>query len=106
MTVEISVNRVIDELVPRFDDIEAYHRIPRRQYRDENPAHYRLYQACERAHGELRLAAWMLNVPCNVIYSVVLTARRWYNRTKWERYLPEADAERLWKLAVVNNKTA
>ena len=102
--MEINATTIIDELMYAFDDIGNYHK----QYSNKklgvfyiddsitaNNPRLTALQRMEKSEIRLNTACWILRISYKALYATLLTARRWYNKTKWEKCLPDNDAERL-----------
>jgi len=119
MTIEISINNIIDTLTGEFDEIESFYSIftnsGKRTYSPKNTrwtmygndyekARERAYYNMEKARAKIYAAADVLGVKYDIIWQAVKIARNWYERTEWQRCLSEEDAAGLWACAVKNNK--
>ena len=103
MKIELNVNRVIDVLICELDEIQTYYyKVPRGSFIDGNKEYSALYERMEAALKKIGIVVDVLGVPAGVVWGTVLTARRWYNRTKWQFCLSEDDAGRLWELGMKN----
>ena len=98
--MKINATKVIDSLIPEFDEIEQFHHIRNGEHlylgssnrNDPREIAYEKYHAAEQ---RLNLASDILDITGRALYGAVLAARRWYNRTGWQKCLPVDDAERL-----------
>jgi len=111
MKIKADVTRIIDELTPCFDETEAFFHAARREYpkysipidglSDKAKC---LWHCHEKAEGKFNTAADVINVNRYDLHKIVTTARRWYNKTKWEKCLPDIDAVRLWNYFCKSNQ--
>ena len=94
--MKIDANALIDTLVYEFNDIETRYRdIPKDAYIHEGSEYKKLVEKCWAAESRLNLVSEIMGVSWNCLYDIVLTGRRWYTKTNWQKVLPMADAERL-----------
>lgn len=105
MKLQLSANSIIDSLIPFVDDMEErYINVPRGVLiRDDGP--YKPYIDKEwLARRAFNLANDLLvGISLPALYGTVLAARRWYNRTNWQKSLPEGEALRLLNCMVEQN---
>ena len=94
--MNVNGNRVIDNLADCFSDIENFYKnVPKGSYiADGSPAR-RYYDTKDRAEKMIRIAADVTGINEFGLYKAVSVARRWYERTHWEKHLPDGDADRL-----------
>ena len=85
-----------------FDEIEDYdknyHKKPGLFLLDSAPKddpRRIAYRNREKAESRLTFASYMLDISGYALYAAILTARRWYKRTNWQKCLPDDVAERL-----------
>lgn len=95
-TFEIRANSVIDSLMPYMDDTqEFYQNVPRGSYISESSPYLPFVEKWRRAEQAINLANDLTGISITALYATVLTARRWYNKTGWQRCLSEDTAQRL-----------
>ena len=103
--MEVRASSVIEAVIPEFDDIEVfYKKIPRGVYIYDGTEEDRLYKIKDKAESKIMMVADAVDVKWTVVWQAALMARRWYNRTGWQRILTDNNAEAIWKLAVKNAK--
>ena len=93
---KLSASNIIDSLMPYVDDIEVCHQtIPKGSFIYQDTPEERLCNKKRESERAFSFANDLLGISTAALYATVLTARRWYIRTRWERCLPYADADRL-----------
>ena len=98
--MKINATAVIDTLICEFDEIEKFQRMRKGErlwwttIKENDPIKSAWIQA-DIAEKKLNLASDILGITISALYGMVLTARRWYNRTNWQKCLRDDDAERL-----------
>lgn len=96
MNLNISANGIIDSLIPYVDDMqECRYKVPRGSYIYEGSPYKPYTDRAHRAEQVFMLAVDLLNVSPAALYGAVLVARRWYNKTAWQKCLPEEAAGKL-----------
>ena len=110
MTIEIKANNIIDTVIPLLHDIENFYSEARREYPkgaiyiDYLPDRLkRLHTEMWAAERKISILSDVLGVHTAVLYEAAKVARRWYNRTSWQRCLNENEAAGIWTLAIRNN---
>jgi len=98
--MEINATAVIDSLICEFDEIEQFQQVRdgKHLYIDllaETDPRRIASKKADAAESRLSLASDILDISAAALYGTVLAARRWYNRTNWQKCLPYNDAEKL-----------
>ena len=100
--MNISAKSVIEELMDAFDDIENYNKkYPKKMglfhidLAPKNDPRLIAYRNCEKAESQLNKTCYILGITWRALYSAILTTRRWYKKTNWQKCLPDDVAERL-----------
>jgi len=109
MNINVNANNIIDALYDCFDDIAEFFVALRKEqpkglfyieYLSENAK--RLYERKRIAEYKHNTVADVLNVNRSDLHIFVAMARRWYNRTNWNKCLSDADAAKMWSLCTAS----